>query len=115
MKDSSRIETRTPARRQVALLAGRILEAIERGDVAGLKIGLHEAELCAPPCSVEPAAAERLELLAAVADRLRSSMARFERRVTPQPQGLTVYTRLLRHLAHAPPAATGPFHRTTCA
>ena len=114
MKDSSRTDIRTPDRRQVASLAGRILDAMERGDVAGLKTGLLEAELCAPPCSVEPAAAERLELLAAVAARLRFSVARFEREVTPRPQGLAVYARLLRHLAHTPPAGARQLQRAAC-
>ncbi len=106
-------QKQTPGRPPVACLAGRILEAIRRGDLADLETGLAAAECCRPHCPGEPVAAERLELLAAVATRLRCSMARFERRLTPRPQGFTVYVRLLHHLAHSPQAATGPARRAS--
>lgn len=83
-----------------AWMAGRILAAMQNGDLADLETGLERAErLAANHPQPDPDAFEQLELLGAVAGQMRQSISRFGRQLTPHLEGVEVHLRLLRHLA----------------
>ena len=91
-----------------ASMAWRILTAMRDGDLAGLETGLAHAEQAAARCQQQGSdALEQLELLSAVAVKMRQSISRFGRHVTPHIEGAEVHIGLLRHLAREPvPAVT---------
>jgi hypothetical protein len=83
-----------------AWMAGRILAAMQNGDLADLETGLVRAEqLAVNQPQVGGDVLEQLELLGAVAGQMRLSISRFGRQLTPNLEGLEVHLRLLRHLA----------------
>jgi len=85
------------------LLGARaLLEALESADVTRLEEELHRVAggRCAgtkPPLD----GLERLELLEAVAEAMRSALARMRRGLTDRLEGAAVHLRLLRHLAES--------------
>jgi hypothetical protein len=91
---------------QPALLAGQILKAVRKGSLAELETGLERAEhlaatSAAPRQCFNEEFEEKLELLEAVADDMRHSIARYGRSITPRLEGIEVHVQLLRHLAGA--------------
>lgn len=92
-----------------AQAASQILAAVQNRDLDELESGLDRAERLADcPRPPKPHAIERLELLSAVAEEMRASINRFERRLTPRLEGVEVHLQLLRHLAYSPPANLTP-------
>jgi len=88
-----------------ATMAWRILTAMQAGDLAGLETGRARAEQAAARCQQQGSdALEQLELLGAVAVKMRQSISRFHRHVTPHIEGAEVHVGLLRHLAREPAA-----------
>ncbi|HOL73562.1 MAG TPA: hypothetical protein PLA43_17125 [Bryobacteraceae bacterium] len=85
--------------------ARRILAAVEAGKLTDL-----EAELYQPlraPDGLPSEAAERWELLEAIAAEMRRAFRRMRLHAATQLEGIEVNTRLLRHLAgNSPPAVT---------
>ena len=83
--------------------AGRLLLAIQAGNLAGLESELdRSAELhpSSPDCPT--GSLERLELLGAVAGQMRDALTRMRRRRTDRFEGAEVHLRLLSHLAEGP-------------
>jgi len=84
--------------------AGKILLAIQAGDVARLESELdRSAELHPSPPDCPTGTLERLELLGAVALQMRDALTRLRRRRTDHYEGAEVHLRLLRHLAQGRP------------
>ncbi len=85
---------------QPALVADRILSAIQSGNLAEMERGLSGAEQLASAAPPASQTQEQLELLEAVTHQMRDSMRRFRKQLTPHIEGIDVLVGLLRHLAH---------------
>ncbi len=89
--------------------ANEILRAVRKGDLAALMSGLEQAEQMACYDPQTPSyTAEQLELLGAVATRMRCSLGRFRRRVASHLEGVDLDLRLLHHLARTPAGPEAP-------
>ncbi|MGA2328447.1 MAG: hypothetical protein ABSH05_19385 [Bryobacteraceae bacterium] len=86
-----------------ALAAGRILGAVQSGNLAGLESELDRAR--SMPTGLPPDTAERWELLDAVAGQMRLTLERLRRRSIDRYEGAEVHLGLLLHLAGKTPAA----------
>lgn len=92
-----------PASGDSTWAAGRILLAIQAGNLAGLDGELDRSAKLRPASPHCPAGSlERLELLGAVAQEMQEALHRIRRRRTDRYEGAEVHLRLLRHLAEGP-------------
>ncbi len=84
-------------------VAGRILLAMQAGDLAGLEGELDRSARLRPSSPQCPTGIlERLELLRAVVEEMRQTLDRLRLRRTDRYEGAEVHLRLLRHLAETP-------------
>jgi hypothetical protein len=89
-----------PAVGETDWAAGRILLAIQAGDLAGLDGELDRSARLRPSSPHCPTAIlERLELLRAVVQEMREALHRMRRQRTDRYEGAEVHLRLLQHLA----------------
>lgn len=96
-----------------ARTAGRILDAFHAGNLERLESELEQATGPGPPAGLPPEAAERWELLDAIARQMRAAVARTRRRPFDPFEGAEVQCELLRHLARGP--RPQPDSRDACA
>ncbi|MGE5571220.1 MAG: hypothetical protein ACM3S5_19475 [Rhodospirillales bacterium] len=85
--------------------ARRILAAVEAGELRDLEAELQQP--LHPPAGLPSEAAERWELLEAIAAEMRRAFRRMRLHASTRLEGIEVNTWLLRHLAgNTPPALT---------
>lgn len=80
-----------------AMAAGKILAAMQAGNLAGLESELQYR--WEPPADIPADSAERWELLNAVTCQMRDTLDRIRRRSIDCFEGVEVHVGLLQHLA----------------